>query len=451
MMAQKDEIRLSDHFGYGRLARFTLPSVAMMIFTSVYSVADGFFVSNFAGKTAFSAVNLIMPVLMILGTLGMMLGTGGTALVAKTLGMGDRDRANRYFSLFVYTALILGAALSILSFFLLPGIAFRLGARDALLTDCVRYARVVAGALPFSMLMMMFQSFFVAAEKPKLGFAVTLASGLLNMILDALLCTLLPQESRLMGAAFATAISQTAGGLFALCYFLFKRDSLLSLGKTRFDGRALLKACLNGSSEFMTSVSMSVVSMLYNFQLMKYAGEDGIAAYGVMMYVGMIFTAAFVGYSIGVAPVISFHFGAENHEELKSLLKKSLWICFVAGGAMVALAELFAVPLASLFTGYDTGLYNLTLHGFRIVALCYVFVGFCIFVSGLFTALNDGVTSALISFIRTVVFEIAFVMLLPLLFGIDGVWISCVVSELAAFLLGIAFLLGKRKRYGLAR
>ncbi len=448
-MAKKEAVRLSDHFTFARLARFTLPSVAMMIFTSIYSVVDGFFVSNFAGKGAFSALNLIMPVLMILCTLGMMLGAGGTALVAKTLGQGDKDRANRIFSLLIYTALIAGTALAAAGFLLMPRVAFLLGAREELLANCVVYGRIYLLGLPFMILMMMFQTFYPAAEKPRLGFLVTLGSGVSNMILDALLCTLLPAEGRLAGAAGATAFSQFAGAVFSLAYFSIKKDGLLRLGKTRFDGKALLKACFNGSSEFMTSISMSVVSMLYNGQLMQYAGEDGVAAYGVLMYVGMIFTAAFVGYSMGVSPPISFHHGAENTEELKNLLKKSLVICLAGGGAMALFGELFAPLLSRLFVGYDEGLYRLTLSGFRIVAVTYFFVGFCIFGSGFFTALNDGVTSAAIAFLRTVVFEIAFILLLPRLFGINGVWISCVAADATSFLLVGVFLFAKRKRYGL--
>ena len=440
-------IQLSDHFTYQKLLRFTMPSVAMMIFMSIYSVVDGFFVSNFAGKTPFAAVNLMMPVLMIFSTVGFMFGTGGTALVAKTCGEGDREKANQIFSLLVYLVFGLGLVFGIVGFLLARPIASLLGAEGALRDNCILYFRVILLALPFSVLQMMFQSFFVAAEKPKLGFLVTVASGVMNMLLDAILCTMLPPEHRLLGAAIATASSQLVGGAVPVIYFLRKNDSLLRLGKTKYDGRAVWKACANGSSEFMSNISMNVVGMLFNLQLMKYAGENGVAAYGVMMYVSMIFTAMFVGYSIGAAPPISFHFGAQNHDELKSLLRKSLVLCFSCGAVMVASGLLLAVPLSELFVGYDAQLRDLTVNGFRIFALSFAFIGFGIFSSGFFTALNDGVTSAIISFVRTMVFECAAVMLLPLIMGINGIWLSVIVSEFLAVVLGVVFLLIKQKKY----
>ncbi len=441
------QIQLSDHFTYGKLIRFTLPSIAMMIFTSIYSVVDGFFVSNFAGKTPFAAINLIMPVLMILGTVGFMFGTGGTALVAKTYGEGEPKKANRFFSLFVYVAFLVGLVLSVLGFVFIRPIAAALGADGSLLEDCVLYARISLIALPFFILQVMFQSFFVAAEKPQLGLAVTVSSGIINMLLDAALVLLLPQNLKLAGAAIATSMAQTAGGVIPLVYFSGKNSSILRLGKTSWDGKAILQACLNGSSEFMSSISMSFVGILYNLQLIRYAGENGIAAYGVMMYVSMIFSAVFVGYSIGAAPVVSYHDGAKNYNELKGLLRKSLTMIGVFSICMVIFAELFAVPLPMFFVGYDGELFDLTVTGFRIFALSFGFMGFAIFSSDFFTALNDGLTSALISFLRTLVFETAAILLLPFLWGIDGIWFSVVASEMMAVLLGSLFLVLKRKKY----
>lgn len=440
-------IQLSDHFGYKKLMRFTLPSIAMMTFTSVYTVVDGFFVSNFAGKTPFAAVNLIMPVLLILGTVGFMFGTGGTAIVAKTCGEGDVKRANRYFSLFVYVAGGIGVLLAVLGIFFIRPIAVLLGASGELLENCVVYSRIILLALPFFVLQMMFQSFFVAAEKPGLGLAVTISSGMANIILDAVLVTLLPREWKLAGAATATAVSQTVGGVIPLVYFFRKNSSILRLGKTEFDGKAILKACINGSSEFMSNISMNIVGILYNMQLMKYAGENGIAAYGVMMYVSMIFSAAFVGYSIGTAPVIGYHYGAGNTGELKSLLHKSLVIIVGFSAGMVIAAELLAQPLSGIFVGYDEELLNLTVSGFRIFALSFGFMGFGIFASGFFTALNDGLTSAAISFLRTLVFETAAVIILPVFLGINGIWCSVAVAEFTSVILGGIFLGIKKKKY----
>ena len=443
----KQRIQLSDHFSYGRLIRFTLPSIGMMIFTSIYGVVDGFFVSNFAGKTPFAALNLIYPFLMILSTVGFMFGTGGSAIVAKAFGEGKREKGNQYFSLFVYVSAALGVVFAGLGIAFVRPIARLLGAEGELLENAVLYARIILIALPFNVLQLLFQSFCVTAEKPKLGLLVTVFSGVTNMILDAVLVGLLPQEYKLAGAAAATALSQAVGGGIPLLYFGRKNSSILRLGKTHFDGKAIFKACTNGSSEFMSNISMSLVGMLYNIQLMKYAGEDGVAAYGVMMYVSMIFAAAFIGYSIGTAPVIGYHDGAKNHGELQGLLKKSLVMIGRFGVAMVASAELLAVPLARIFVSYDAALMELTVSGFRIFALSFLFMGYAIFGSGFFTALNDGVTSAIISFLRTLVFQAAAVILLPLLWRIDGVWFSIVAAEVMAVVFSAIFLVAKRRKY----
>ena len=419
----------------------------MMIFTSIYGVVDGFFVSNFAGKTPFAAINLIMPFLMILSTVGFMFGTGGTAIVAKTFGEGDTERANQYFSLFTYFSFAVGVVFAVLGITFTRPIARLLGAEGELLENCVCYARIILLALPFYVLQMLFQSFFVTAEKPHLGLIVTICSGVTNMVMDAVLVLLLPQEYKLAGAAIATALSQLVGGLIPLIYFSRENTSILRLGKTRFQGHAIRKACTNGSSEFMSNVSMNLVGMLYNIQLLQYAGENGVAAYGVMMYVSMIFSAAFIGYSIGTAPVIGYHDGAQNHEELRGLLHKSLKIIGIFGICMVLAAEILATPLARLFVGYDEELMTLTAYGFRIFALSFIFMGYAIFGSGFFTALNDGVTSALISFLRTMIFQVAAVILLPLVLGIDGIWFSIVIAEMMAMALSGVFLVIKQKKY----
>ena len=438
-------IQLSDHFNCRRLLRFTAPSIIMMVFTSIYGVVDGFFVSNYAGKTPFAAVNFIYPFLMILGCVGFMFGTGGSALIALTLGMGDKKKANEVFSLIVYTAAVCGLVFALLGFVFVPSVAVLLGADGQLLQDSISYARICLLALPFFILQFEFQCLFVAAEKPKLGLYVTVASGLTNIILDALFVAVF--RWGLVGAAAATAFSQAVGGIVPLIYFGRPNSSLLRLSRTGFDGSALLKACTNGSSELMSNISMSVVSMLYNAQLMKYAGEDGVAAYGVLMYVNMIFLAAFIGYSVGVAPVIGYHYGAGNHEELKGLLKRSLVLTGIFSVGMLALAEGLARPLSMIFVGYDRELLNLTLKGFWIYSFSFLFAGIAIYGSSFFTALGNGLVSALISFLRTLVFQVAAVLIFPMVWGIDGIWISIVAAELMAALVTALFLIGKRKKY----
>ena len=439
------EIQLSEHFSYRKLLKFTFPSIMMMIFTSIYGVVDGFFVSNMVGKTSFAAVNFIMPVLMILGTFGFMFGVGGSALIAKTMGEGKIDKASRLFSLFVYITIILGIIMSVVSIIFLPGIARSLGAEGQMLKDCVRYGRLILAALPFYMLQFEFQSFFVAAQKPQLGLYVTIASGVTNMVLDALFMAVF--KWGLAGAALATATSQIIGGVVPLIYFVLPNSSSLRLTKTKYDRRSVIKACTNGSSELMSNISMSVVGMLYNIQLLKYAGENGIAAYGVLMYVNMIFLAAFIGYSVGTAPIISYHFVAQNHSELKNLRKKSIIIIAIFALLMFMLAEICAYPLSYVFVGYDEILMDMTLRGFFIYSFSFLFAGFAIFGSGFFTALNDGLTSALISFLRTLIFQIAAVLILPVLLGLDGIWVSIVLAEVMAVVITAVFMLALQKKY----
>ena len=438
-------IRLSDHFSYSKLLRFTLPSIVMMVFTSIYGVVDGLFVSNFVGKTAFASVNLVMPFVMILGGMGFMIGTGGTALVSKILGEGDPDTANRTFSMMVLFTLALGIVLSAAGIIFMRPVSRFLGATDAMMDDCVLYGRIVTGFTFAFMLQNVFQSFFIAAEKPKLGLKVTVAAGLTNMALDALFIAVF--NWGVAGAAVATGLSQCVGGVLPLVYFLRPNSSLLRLSPTRLRIRPILAACGNSSSELMSNISSSVVSMLYNFQLMRLAGEDGVSAYGVLMYVQFIFISIYIGYSIGCAPVVSYHFGAQNHGELKNLLGKSVLLMGGTGVALTALAMVLADPLSRLFVGYDAGLFALTSHAFRLFAWSFLLAGFNIYASGFFTALNNGGVSAAISFLRTLVFQSASVLILPIFLDVDGIWWAITVAEVFAFLISVTFLLAKRGKY----
>ncbi|MFR8237959.1 MAG: MATE family efflux transporter [Dorea sp.] len=438
-------IQLSDHFNYAKLLKFTFPSIVMLVFTSVYGVVDGFFVSNFVGKTPFTAVNFIMPFLMILGSLGFMFGTGGGALIAKTMGEGKIEKARQMFSLIVYTSAICGIVLALLGMLFIRPFAAVLGAEGRLLEDSVTYGRIILLAIPAYILQYEFQCLFATAGKPTLGLYVTIAAGLTNMILDALFVAVFSWG--LEGAAAATAISQCVGGIVPLVYFACPNNSLLRLGRTEFDKKSLIKTCVNGSSELMSNISMSVVSMLYNVQLLKYAGEDGVAAYGILMYVSLVFQAVFIGYSVGTAPIVSYQYGAGNHRELKGLLKKSFVLVGVFAVIMFAAALALARPLSFLFVGYDEELLELTVHAFSIFSFSFLFSGFAIFGSSFFTALNDGVTSAAISFLRTLLFQIAAVLIFPLLWGVDGIWISVVAAEVMAVIVTAFFLQIKRKKY----
>ena len=440
-------IQLSDHFTYHRLLRFTFPSIIMMIFTSIYGVVDGFFVSNYVGKTSFAAVNLIMPVLMILGCVGFMFGTGGAALVAMTLGEKKEKHAREIFSMNVCVSALAGLVLAVLGMIFLRPIAILLKAEGQLLEDCILYGRIILSALPFFVLQYEFQCLFSTAEKPKLGLLVTVIAGCTNMLLDALFVAVF--NFGVVGAAVATAMSQFVGGFIPILYFAKKRgESKLYLCRFRFDGKALLKACSNGASEFMSNVSFSLVGMLYNLQLIRFAGENGIAAYGVLMYVSMIFQAIFIGYAVGVSPIVGYHYGAQNHAELKGILKKSLILTGIASVLMFAAGEGLARSLSKLFVGYDETLFSITLEAFFIYSFSFLLCGIPIFGSSFFTALNDGLTSALISFLRTLVFQVAFVLIMPEIWQLTGIWLSIVFAEVAAVVVTVCFLIGKRKKYG---
>lgn len=438
-------IQLSDHFNYRRLLRFTFPSIIMLVFTSIYGVVDGFFVSNYAGKTPFAAVNFIMPLLMILGCIGFMFGTGGGALIAIAMGEGRTKKANELFSLVVYVSTVCGVLFAVLGFLFLRPVALLMGAEGELLENCIIYGRIILLAIPFYVLQYEFQCLFATAGKPKLGLYVTVAAGIINIFLDALFVA--GFRWGLEGAAAATSLSQFVGGVVPLIYFGRKNDSPLRLVKCGFDKKALGKICVNGSSELMSNISMSLVSMLYNVQLMKYAGEDGVAAYGVLMYVGMIFQAVFIGYSVGTAPVIGYHYGAQNHEELKGLLKKSVILVGAFAVLMFVSGQLFAGPLSRLFVGYDAELLELTMRAFRFFSFSFLFSGFAIFGSSFFTALGDGIVSAVISFLRTLVFQCLSVLIFPLFWQIDGIWCSIIAAEVLAVGVTVLFVIGKRGKY----
>lgn len=444
-MSKKHPIQLSDHFTYSRLFRFVLPSIVMMVFTSIYGVVDGLFVSNFAGKTAFASINLIMPFLIILGAMGFMLGTGGTALVSRVLGEGDKEHANKYFSMITLFGILLGVILTVVGVLAMRPMAILLGATEAMVDDCVLYGRIVVCFLTSFMLQNMFQSFLIAAERPKFGLLITLAAGVTNMVLDALFVGVF--RWGIAGAAIATGISQTVGGVVPLMYFLFSKSSPLRLRWTEFEAQPLLRSCANGSSELMSNISGSLIGMLYNAQLMRFLGEDGVATYGVLMYVQLIFVAIDIGYSIGCAPIISYHYGARNHPELRNLLTKGLKVMGILGIVMTIAAISLSGTLANIFVGYDATLCELTRHAFHLFSFAFLLAGFNIFLSSFFTALNNGGVSAAISFLRTLVFQAASVILLPMALDVDGLWWAASAAEALAFVVSIGFLLAMKGKY----
>lgn len=452
LAGQKKPIQLSDHFTYKRLLKFTFPSMVMLVFTSIYGVIDGIFVSNFVGVDQFNAINFIMPYLLIIGAVGFMFGTGGCALIAKTLGEGDKEKANSLFSLLIYLPAVIGIIISGLGLIFIRPVATLLGGTGLMLENAVTYGSVFLIGNAFYMLQVEFQSFFVTAEKPRLGLFFTVLSGVTNIILDALFVAIL--KWGLVGAAFATITSQAIGAILPIIYFARKNSSLLRLGKTKFDGHAIIQVCLNGSSELMTNISLSLVGMLYNFQLMRYYFTDaqgfnnGVSAYGVLMYVNFIFISVFIGYAVGSSPIVSYNFGANRKDELKGILRKSLVIIGIISLLMFGLSELLAHPMATIFVSSDFEVFELTKHAFIICSLSFIFVGFSIYGSSFFTALNNGPVSAAISFLRILVFQMIAVTILPLFFGGEGIWWSIVVAEVMAMFVTFMFIFAKRKKYG---
>lgn len=438
-------VHLDEHFTYKKIAKAVLAPIFMMVFTSIYSIVDGVFVSNFVNKTAFAALNLIFPVTMIIGALGFMMGTGGSALVAKTLGEGDKEQANKIFSGVVYSTIIIGGVVSLCVVFFVEPIAKLLGATDEMLPYCVQYGQILIAAEIAFMLQNLFQTFFIVAEKPGLGFLITAIAGVTNIVLDA--AFIVGAKLGLAGAAYATIIGQFVGAVIPIIYFVCKKDGMLRLGKATFAPKILFKTVTNGSSELLSNIASSVVSMVYNAQLLKFAGENGVSAYGIIMYASFIFAAVFIGYAIGVAPIVSFNYGAQNHEEMKNVLKKSVILNMVAGAVMMVLSASLARVLASIFVSYDQELLDMTTTAMRIYSISFIFMGFNIFTSSFFTALNNGLISAIVSFARTLVFQIGAVLLLPMAFELNGIWCAIIVAEGMAFVMDVIFLLTNKKKY----
>ena len=439
------EINLSEHFTYKKLIKFTLPTIIMMIFTSIYGVVDGLFVSNIIGSNAFASINLIMPAIMIIGTIGFMIGTGGSAIVSKTLGEGDKEKANKYFSMLVYLEIILGILFTIIALLVIEPVARMLGATEEMMTDCLTYGRILLIGMTAFILQNSFQSFMVVAEKPKFGLVISIISGVTNIVLDFVYIYLF--KWGVAGAAVATITSQFVGAIIPMIYFSRKNNTMLRLGKTKFELSPIIKTCVNGSSEMVTNLSMSLVNILFNMQLMKIAGADGVSAYGIIMYVGFLFVGTYMGYSVGSAPVISYHFGANNKEELRSLLRKSIKLLGVVAVIMTILSEIFAKPLASIFVSYDKELLELTINALRLYSLSYIVSWFNIFASSFFTALNDGFVSALISFIRTLLFQVITILVLPAIWGINGIWLSVLVAETLSIIVSIICFIKNRRKY----
>lgn len=444
------ETHLNEHFTYKKIFKITIFPIIMMVFTSLYSIVDGIFISNFANESSFAAVNLVMPFIMIVGGIGFMMGTGGMALVGKLLGEGNKNKANQTFSLVVYSTIVIGLIVSAISFFLIEPIVKAMGninntTSEEMVKEAILYGRILISCQVFFMLQNLFQSFFLVAEKSKMGFIVTLVSGITNAILDALFIGLF--RLGVVGAACATISGYLVASIFSILYFKLNKNLVINLGKTKFNAKIILRSAYNGLSEFVNSISMNVAAIIYNIQLLRLLGENGVSAYGIIMYVSFVFVAVFVGYSIGVSPVISYNYGSGNSSELKNVFKKSIIIMIITGAFMVLFSELTAKPFSHIFSNNNQELLELSTLAIRIYSTSYIFTGFSIFASSFFTALNNGTVSALISLFRTLIFQVAFVLLLPLIFGDNGIWLARPFTEVASLTLSITFIILNRKRY----
>ena len=441
------QIALDGHYGYRRLIRSSIPGMLMMLVGSIYSVVDGLFVSNFVGTTAFAALNVIWPAIMMIGALGLMIGTGGTALVSMTMGRGDHEGAHRIFTMLIQFTVVLAAVFMIPLYFLMEPLARMLGAEGEMVRQCVIYGRICTVGLPGFMLQMCFQSFYMTAEKPQLGTVMSLVCAGINMVLDALFIVVF--HWGLAGAAAASMAACFVGGFYPVWYFSSRRNkSSLKLVRALFDRKHIRKTCSNGLSEYVGNISFNILAICYNLQLLKMMGENGVAAYSVLLYYGYVFAAIFFGYNTMVTPVIGYNYGAGNRVELRSLLRHSAWILFSLGFLMTLVSELLAGPAARLFVGYDPALMSLTRHAIRLYMLSFFLAGFNIFVSAWFTGLNNGKVSAVVSFVRSLVFELGFVFLLPALMGPDGIWFAVDAADVCCLILGVSLLLAYRKRYG---
>ena len=441
---------LSDHFTYRKIFRMTIAPILMMIFTSLYVVVDGLFIANFVGKDAYAGENLIFPIIMIIGGIGFMFGTGGSALSAKLLGEGKKEEANQVFSMLLVFTFLVGIIVSIGGYFLVETFAHGMAsitedATDEMVKEAITYGKILIIGQAIFMLQNYFQSFLLVDERSRLGFIATLCAGIGNIILDFLFIVVF--KLGVAGAALGTISGYFVGAIIPFIHFIKNKNGLIEFKLTRFKARPILKSCFNGSSEFVNNISSSIVGIVFNIQLLKFMGQNGVAAYGTIAYVSFLFVSIFIGYSIGMAPVISFNYGAENHDELKNVLRKSLIIIFIMELFMVLISFTCARPLAMLFSSGNNDLEELTINALRICSLAFIFTGIGIFTSSFFTALNNGALSALNAFMRTLVFQIAFILLLPLIFGASGIWWAIIFADCAAFILAIACLIWKRKQY----
>lgn len=413
------------------LLKFAAPSIVMMVFMSLYTIVDGIFVSRFLGSNALSSLNIVYPVISVAIALSTMLGTGGSAIISKYLGEGKNERAREALTQFVVLTLLLSFVLLILSEMFLTPISRLLGASDVLLADCRLYLGASMLFAPACMLQAVFQSFLVTAGRPGLGLLLMTGAGICNMILDYVL--IVPCQMGIAGAALATGIGQCIPAVCGLCFFLFTRQDLRFCRFT-FSAKEILDACYNGSSEMVSQLSNAVITFLFNIVMMSLAGEHGVAAITILLYGQFLFNAVYLGFSIGISPVIGFQYGAGDRTKLRKIYRISFLSVAISSVVIVAAAICFSPTIVAIFTK-DQRTFELASVGFRLFAVNFLFSGINITSSGFFTALSNGKVSALISFSRTLVFIVISLLILPRILGITGAWIAIPVAEFLTLLI----------------
>lgn len=438
--------KISEHFNIKKIIIFTLPSIGMMLISSIYGVVDGFFVSNYIGSNAFAAVNIVWPFEMILGSFGLMIGAGGSALVSKTMGEQKYDLANRYFSMLIIFVIIFGMFISILGIIFNPYIIHLLDLDQETINNCNIYANVLFIFLIFFMLQNIFQSFNIVASKPEMGIITMILSGITNILLDYIFIVIL--NMGIFGAALATGLSQFAGAIVPFIFFINKNSTLLRIKFVKIDFKIILKTSYNGISEMLSSISFSLVSILYNIILLSYIGINGVNAYGVILYISYIFISIYFGYSMGISPIISYNYGAKNKKELNNIFNISLVLICSVSILLTFIGYIFAKQLSSIFVNYDKELLNLTTHALHINVFSFLFCGYNIFASSLFTALNNGTVSLILSFLRSLIIQVVCILTIPILFGSEGIWFAGVVSDIISLIISIIFIFKYRNKYG---
>lgn len=445
IIMEKTHNGIAQEFNLISLLRFVAPTVVMLVFMSLYQMVDAVFVSKFVGENALSALNIVYPFPSIVIAVSIMLATGGSAIIARNMGEGKEKEAKENFSFIVLVGAVIGVAIATAGILFIEPLIYMLGATPSLYDYCYEYLFILVLSVPLSVFQMLFQSFFVTAGKPHLGLTLTVLGGVSNIVLDYVFIVLC--GFGVSGAALATSIGYSIPGLFGLIYFAVSRKGTLYFVKPVFRWGVLFKCCINGSSEMVNNLAVAVTTFLFNVLMLKYEGEAGVAAITIVLYAQFLMTSAFMGFSSGIAPVVSFNYGSGNVRQLKKIFKISVWVIAVVSAAVFVIAETCSDVVIMVFTPAGSEVFGLTKYGFAIFSFSFLCTGMNIFASALFTAFSNGKISAILSFLRTFVFLTACLLFLPLFWGVDGIWLAVPVAEVMALFVSVYYLVRFKKVY----